>query len=143
MDAMTLREMCDSLGVSRRAVQGYEKTSYTIASLEITFKERADITEDEKEAFYLDLQEEFSANDDEMKQVKRESISMYTESKIVCNAGENVASVQCFYYRGYFSVKNIDHYKLVEPDIATMEHGMEIVFENEKYKAVGSQDIIL
>lgn len=25
MDAMTLREICDSLGVSRRAVQGYEK----------------------------------------------------------------------------------------------------------------------
>ncbi len=24
MDAMTLREICDSLGVSRRAVQGYE-----------------------------------------------------------------------------------------------------------------------
>lgn len=102
MDAMTLREMCDSLGVSRRAVQGYEKTSYTIASLKITFKERADITEDEKKAFYLDLQEEFSANDDEMEQVKRESISMYTESKIVCNAGETVANVQCFYYRGYF-----------------------------------------
>lgn len=25
MDAMTLREICDSLGISRRAVQGYEK----------------------------------------------------------------------------------------------------------------------
>lgn len=25
MNAMTLREMCDSLGISRRAVQGYEK----------------------------------------------------------------------------------------------------------------------
>lgn len=97
-------------------------TPYTIASLEITFKERADITEDEKEAFYLDLQEEFSANDDEMEQVKRESISMYTESKIVCNAGETVANVQCFYYRGYFSVKNMDHYKLVEPDIATIRY---------------------
>lgn len=26
MDTMTLREVCDSLGISRRTVQGYEKT---------------------------------------------------------------------------------------------------------------------
>lgn len=97
-------------------------TPYTIASLEITFKERVDITEDEKEAFYLDLQEEFSANDDEMEQVKRESISMRTVSKIVCNAGEAVTNVKCLYYSGYYYVKNIDHYKLVEPDIATIRY---------------------
>lgn len=97
-------------------------TPYTIASLEITFKERADITEDEKEAFYLDIQEEFSTSDDEMEQAKSEPISMYTESKSVCNAGETVTNVQCFYYRGYYFVKNIEHYKLVEPDIATIRY---------------------
>lgn len=95
-------------------------TPYTIASLDITFKEKSDITVEEKEAFYLDIQEDLSAQDDEMEQLKGQPISMHTESKIVCNAGETVANVKCFYYRGYYFVKNIDHYKLVEPDIATI-----------------------
>ena len=32
METMTLRELCDSLGVSRRAVQGYEKVGLVSAA---------------------------------------------------------------------------------------------------------------
>lgn len=97
-------------------------TPYTIASFEITFKEKSDITEEEKETYCSDLKEEFSAQDDEVEKLRNEPISMRTESKIVCNAGEAVTNVKCLYYSGYYYVKNINHYKLVEPDIATIRY---------------------
>jgi len=97
-------------------------TPYAIASLEIAFKEKSDITEEEKEIYCSELQEEFSAQDDEVEKLRSEPISMHTESKIVCNAGETVTNVKCNYYRGYYYVKKIDHYKLVEPDIATIRY---------------------
>lgn len=97
-------------------------TPYTIAGFEITFKEKSDITEGEKEAYCSELQKEFSAKDDEVEKLRSEPISMHTESKIVCNAGETVTNVKCFYYRGFYSVGNIDHYKLVEPDIAMIRY---------------------
>lgn len=97
-------------------------TPYTIASLEITFKEKSDITEEEKSGFYSDIQKAFEVSDEDMEDLKSTSISMHAETDRVVNSGESVANVNCYYYGGFFYLKDINHYNLVEPDIATIRY---------------------
>ena len=104
-------------------------TPYTIADFKITFKEKSSITEKEKSTFYSDMQKEFEASDadDEdikevMEELKNRDISMYAETEMVINPGESATNINCYYYDGYYYLKDINHYKLVEPDIATIKY---------------------
>ena len=74
-------------------------TQYTITSLEITFKEKTDITEDEKETFYSDIQQKFEVGDEDMETIKSRPISMHAETDRVVNPGESVSNINCYYYR--------------------------------------------
>lgn len=97
-------------------------TQYTITSLEITFKEKTDITEEEKETFYSDIQQKFEVGDEDMEAIKSRPISMHAGTDRVVNPGESVSNINCYYYSGSFYLKNINHYNLVEPDIVTIEY---------------------
>lgn len=94
----------------------------TIAGFEITFKERSDLTEEEKQAFYADIQEMFESDDEEIEELKEYPISMSAKTERVTDAGESVTNITCSYYTGYYSLKDINHYSLVEPDIATVRY---------------------
>ena len=97
-------------------------TEYTISSLEITFTEKPGVTDEEKEAFYTDIKEKFDFSDEDIAELKGKDISMHAETELVVNPGEKGEDAHCYYYSGFFYVKDIDHYKLVEPDIATIKY---------------------
>lgn len=97
-------------------------TPYTLTNFEITFKEKAGVTEEEKMNFYSDIQKKFETSDKDMKELKNRPISMHAETDRVVNPSESVSNVNCYYYGGSFYLKDINHYNLVEPDIATIKY---------------------
>lgn len=97
-------------------------TQYTITGFEITFKEKTDVTEEEKANFYSDIQQKFEASDEDMENLKGQPISMHAETDKVVNPGESASNINCYYYGGFFYLKDINHYSLVEPDIATIKY---------------------
>ena len=97
-------------------------TKYTITDFKITLKEKAGITEEEKSDFCADIQSDFDASDEDMEEVRNQPISMHAEANRVLNPGESVSNINCYYYEGYFYLKNIEHYNLVTPDIATIKY---------------------
>ncbi|MFR5648782.1 MAG: DUF6591 domain-containing protein [[Eubacterium] siraeum] len=97
-------------------------TQYTITNFEITFKEKAGVTEEEKVKFYSDVQKKFEASDEDMEDLKSRPISMHAETDRVVNPSESISNANCYYYGGYTYLKDIDHYNLVEPDIATIKY---------------------
>lgn len=97
-------------------------TKYTITNFELTFKEKPGVTEEEKAKFYSDIQENFEMNDEDLEELKNQPISMHVETDRVVDSGESVSHVNCYYYSGIFYLKEINHYNLVEPDIATIKY---------------------
>lgn len=115
-------------------------SEYTISSFEITFKEKEDLTDEEKENFFADIKEKFEFSDDDIVELEESGISMHAETDKVVNPGESVKNAYCYYYSGYSYVKDINHYNLVEPDIATIKyiddnkiHTTYYDFVSEKY----------
>lgn len=97
-------------------------TQYTLTNFEITFKEKTGITEEEKASFYSDIQQNFEASDEDMEELKSRPISMHAETDRVVNPSESASNINCYYYGGSFYLKDINHYNLVEPDIATIKY---------------------
>lgn len=97
-------------------------SSYTITGFEITFKEKSDIMEEDKQTFYSDIQEMFEASDEEIEELKEYPISMYAKTAKIIDSGESATNVNCHYYTGYYYLEDINHYLLVEPDIATIKY---------------------
>ncbi len=97
-------------------------TPYTIVGFEMTFKEKAGITEEEKNNYYSELQKIFERSDEEMEEFKSRSISAHTLSARVVNPGETASNINCYYYAGIFYMKDLNHFNLVEPDIATIKY---------------------
>lgn len=91
--------------------------NYTITGFELTFKEKKNITEEEKSKLYSEVKESCGLTDE----YKNSSISMYADSNQVVNIKESISNVHC-YYDNYYYVRNINHYKLMEPDIATIKY---------------------
>lgn len=91
-----------------------------ITGFEIIFKEKAGMTEEQKKEFYKDIKEQFKFSKKDMNDIKNMPIAMHTESKRLANPGESVTNVNCYYYKGAMYLKNINHFALVEPDIATI-----------------------
>lgn len=116
-------------------------TQCTITNFEIIFNEKAGITEEEKSDFYSDIQKKFELSDEDMDDLKSRSISMHAETDRVVKPGESISNVNCYYYGGSFYLKDINHYNLVEPDIATIKY-----LEEDKiftvYYDYGSKNIL-
>lgn len=47
---------------------------------------------------------------------------MYAESDRVLNPQESVENIKSYYYHGYYYVRDIKHYELMEPDIAKIQY---------------------
>lgn len=97
-------------------------SSYTIAGLELSFKEKAGVEQEEKDKFYADIQKDFSFEDEEIELVKEKEISMHTYTERIISPGESIKNVRCYYFDGYYYLKNIEHYDLVEPDIIKIKY---------------------
>lgn len=98
------------------------KTDYTITGLEITFTEKPDVSGEVKDNYLTDLKEKFEFDDEDVAEIKEKEIAMHAETEQVVEPGETSEVAHCYYYSGYYYVRDINHYKLVEPDIATIQY---------------------
>lgn len=121
---------------------------YTITNFEITFKEKKDLSQEDKDSFYSDVQEKFEFSDDDIKELKEKEISMHADSDRVIEPGESIKNVNCYYFGGSYYLKNLEHYKLVEPDIATIKyidsdqiHTIYYDFTSKKYSYEEKTDV--
>lgn len=118
----------------------------TIVGFELQFTQRDDISEEEREAFFADLQERFAVDESDpdeaevFAELQEEDISMRAGSEWVAKTGESVSAIPCTYYYGYEYVTDLSHYSLVTPDIASIRYidGEKVVtvyydFVSQKY----------
>lgn len=104
-------------------------SKYTITGLKISFVEKEDVTEEQLNAFYEYMIKKFELSDEEQTELKENGVGMNTESERIVKSGETASNIELNYYDGYYGVENIDHYDLVEPDIATYSY----IDENKIY----------
>ena len=103
-------------------------SKYTISYFEISFSEKSDITEEQKAKYFEDIKKivEVDESDPEdvsdFEELKSREISMSVESEQVCSPGESISNEKCNYYSGYYYLRNIEHFNLVEPDIAVIKY---------------------
>jgi len=107
----------------RQAVFGYTNNSqFTIAEIEISFSEKPDVTDEEREAIWTELQTRFELNEDDMADLRANEISMRVESMRVAEPGATISNEDGYYAGGYAYVRKIEHFDLVEPDIASIRY---------------------
>lgn len=118
---------------------------YPITQLDVTFSQKEGLSEEEVAQFYTDLQTIFPLTEEEIAELKEQPIAMHAESETIVEPGSSVSDAPCYYYQGIYYVKNLDHYNLVEPDIATIQyidqetlHTVYYDFHSKKYSV--SQD---
>ncbi len=99
-------------------------TDYTIVSFEMKFKEKSDITKEQKDKFCKEVKEEVfnQMTDEDFEKIKSEPISMHTQIEKVIKSGAVEEKIHCYYYQGIYYLKNMDHFKLVEPDMVTIKY---------------------
>lgn len=97
-------------------------SNYDICEFEIKFKEKENLSNNDKAAFYSDISEKLELDSDEKKELEDQTISMRCENEIPVSSGDTIDSMYCYYYDGSYFVKDIKHYDLVEPDIATIKY---------------------
>lgn len=103
-------------------MQCANNSPYTISGIEITFVEKSDVTEEQKEEFYADLKDKYEMSDEDIEELKEREISMHVESEKLIPSGEKIGKIHLYYYSGYYYMRNLAHYDLVEPDIATIKY---------------------
>ena len=80
-------------------------SDYTLAGFDITFVEKDDLSEEEKEAFFNDVKEGFNASDDDMEQIRGREIGMHAATERIIPPGESINDAKVYYYQGYFYMK--------------------------------------
>lgn len=107
----------------RYVLMSYTNNSpFVISGFEISFIEKDSITPEERETYYSEIQEAFDFSDEDLADLKEREISMHTETDRIVATGETASNVNCYYYSGFYYLKNLAHYNLVEPDIATIRY---------------------
>lgn len=97
-------------------------SKYTVTDFEMTFKEKGSVTEEDKENFYNEIKDKFSMSDDDISELKQRDISMHAETEKIVEPGESAKNINCYYYSGIYYLKDINHFNLVEPDVATIKY---------------------
>ena len=77
-------------------------TKYILTDFEITFKEKADVTEEEKAQFCSDIENAYDINEEDMEEIRSRSISMYAETDRAIDPGESVSNVNCYYSGSFY-----------------------------------------
>lgn len=106
-------------------------TSYTIIHFKLTFKEKNDLKDEEKEKFYQHLKAALYASDDDIKELKDKKISFKMESDKIVKNKESAKNQRLYYYDGIFYLKDVTYIDLAEPDTASIEY-----IDNDKIHTV-------
>lgn len=96
-------------------------SSATIAGFEIEFTERGDLTDEERNTFFTDVKEQFELGDDDMAEMQDKAVGMHAETERVVLPGESISGIDLYYFQGYYYMRDMGHYSLVEPDIAIID----------------------
>lgn len=100
----------------------------TIVGFELKFTEKADITPEQKAAYFEDLKTMLNIDmndpDDaqDLEEPKAEKISMHIDSDALVHSGQTVGNIRLYYYSGIRYMDDLTHYGLVTPDIATVKY---------------------
>ena len=105
-------------------MQCTNNSPYTICNIEISFIQKADVDEEQFEKYYTDLREYFksSFSEEQFEELRQRKISMYASSKRIIPSGKKINKIDLYYYSSYYYMRNLSHYDLVEPDIATIQY---------------------
>lgn len=106
-------------------------TSYTIIHFKLTFKEKNDLKDEEKEKFYQHLKGALYASDDDIKELKDKKISFKMESDKIVKNKKSAKNQRLYYYDGIFYLKDVTYIDLAEPDTASIEY-----IDNDKIHTV-------
>lgn len=106
-------------------------TSFTVTHFELTFKEKDNLKNEEKEKYYQHLKDTLDASDDDIKELKKEKISFRMESDRVVKNKESAKNQRVYYYSGIFYLKDATYIDLTEPDTASIEY-----IDNDKIHTV-------
>ena len=106
----------------RHIVMNYVNNSkLDIVYFGLDYTEKEEITEEEKQKFYSDIEKKFNLSDDDMIKIKEETIGMNTSVERLVKEGDEVSNVPCHYFSGIYYLKDKAHLELMQPDIATIE----------------------
>ena len=115
-------------------------SKYVITNFELTYKVKKDVTNEQKNKFYDEIQKNFKFNEEDVNELKQKEISMHAETNRLIDAGQTVDKINCYYFGGSYYLKDINHLKLCEPDIATIKyiddgkiHTMYYDYANDSY----------
>lgn len=108
-------------------------SDYTISGLEMTFREKSGISQEDKDLFYKEVQDKFSFSDDDIATLKSKEISMHGDSDKIVEPGATNKNVNCYYFGGSYYLKSMKHFDMVEPDIATIKYIDGDVIRTEYY----------
>ena len=97
-------------------------SGYTLTDFEVKYKVKPDVTDEQKKSFYKDVADYMNLSGDEQKELEENDISMHAGTEKTVDPGETIDRISCYYFNGYYYLKNMDHFDLVEPDIVTIKY---------------------
>ncbi|MCF0128199.1 MAG: hypothetical protein HUJ70_06485 [Pseudobutyrivibrio sp.] len=113
------------VGGERMTALAYTNNSpYGIAEFKISFIEKEEITEEQREQFFSDIVTMFgddTVTEEDLNKAKMMDITMNARSERYVASGESCPAANVYYYDGYYYMRSLDHYQLVRPDIATIK----------------------
>lgn len=107
----------------RYALLDYKNnTPYTITHFELTFEEKDDLKEEDKEKFYKHIKDVVNADDEGMEEIKNKKIEFYAESNRIVNKNKTVKNQRVYYYSGIYYLQDASYINLANPSTATIEY---------------------
>lgn len=95
---------------------------YTIAELSLSFSEKDDLTDEQKENFYQDLTDTLPLKQEDLDELRERPIGMSAQTTRLLRPGQTDDHTSLCYYEGVFYVQSADQYELVQPDIAAIDY---------------------
>lgn len=107
----------------RRVLMDYTNNSkYTIVEFDLTFTQKSDVTDEQRQEELDKVKESLSFSDDDLSEVKDKPLSGYVNSVILTRPGDTSIKQCCFYYGGIYYMQDMSFYDLLTPDIATIKY---------------------
>lgn len=97
-------------------------SKYTLTDFKVDYKVKSDVTDKQKNEIYNKAIKEFEVSADDAKELKKMDISMFAETEKIVEPGETINKINCYSFEGYYCMKNMEHFKLLEPDIVTIKY---------------------
>ena len=131
---------CGSKEAGSEANGNTEDEKAKIKIEELNYQVNVEVENEQKNKFYDEIQKNFKFNEEDVNELKQKEISMHAETNRLIDAGQTVDKINCYYFGGSYYLKDINHLKLCEPDIATIKyiddgkiHTMYYDYANDSY----------